>query len=30
VMALGWKILLPLAIGNLILNTLFIAIYDTL
>lgn len=30
VMALGWKILLPLAIGNLILNTLIIALYDTL
>jgi NADH-quinone oxidoreductase subunit H len=30
VMALGWKILLPLAIGNLILNTIIIALYDTL
>jgi len=30
VMALGWKILLPLAIGNLNLKTLFNAIYDTL
>lgn len=28
VMALGWKILLPLAVGNLIFNTLLIAIYD--
>lgn len=30
VMALGWKILLPLAIGNLIFNTILIALYDTL
>jgi NADH-quinone oxidoreductase subunit H len=30
VMSLGWKILLPLAIGNLILNTIIIALYDTL
>ncbi len=30
VMALGWKILLPLAVGNLVLNTLIIALYDTL
>lgn len=30
VMALGWKILLPLAVGNLIFNTLLIALYDTL
>lgn len=30
VMALGWKILLPLAIGNLIVNTLIIALYDIL
>ena len=30
VMALGWKILLPLAVGNLIFNTLVIALYDTL
>ena len=29
VMALGWKILLPLAIGNLIFNTVIIALYDT-
>jgi NADH-quinone oxidoreductase subunit H len=29
VMALGWKILLPLAIGNLIFNTLLIALRDT-
>jgi NADH:ubiquinone oxidoreductase subunit H len=28
-MALGWKILLPLAIGNLIFNTLLIALRDT-
>jgi len=28
VMTLGWKILLPLAIGNLIFNTLLIALYD--
>jgi NADH-quinone oxidoreductase subunit H len=30
VMNLGWKILLPLAIGNLIFNTLIIALYDSL
>ena len=30
VMALGWKILLPLAVGNLIFNTLLIALYDSL
>ncbi|MFP4069462.1 MAG: complex I subunit 1/NuoH family protein [Opitutales bacterium] len=30
VMTLGWKILLPLAIGNLVFNTLLIALYDTL
>lgn len=30
VMALGWKILLPLAIGNLIINTFIIALYDIL
>jgi len=30
VMSLGWKILLPLAVGNLVLNTLIIALYDTL
>ncbi|MEX2381467.1 MAG: complex I subunit 1 family protein [Opitutales bacterium] len=30
VMNLGWKILLPLAIGNLIFNALLIAGYDTL
>jgi len=30
VMALGWKILLPVAVGNLVLNTFIIAIYDTL
>ena len=30
VMALGWKILLPLAVGNLIFNTLLIAIYDSI
>ncbi|MFO8028106.1 MAG: complex I subunit 1 family protein [Opitutales bacterium] len=30
VMSLGWKILLPLAVGNLVLNTLLIALYDTL
>lgn len=29
VMNLGWKILLPLAIGNLIFNTLLIALYDS-
>lgn len=29
VMALGWKILLPLAICNLVLNTILIALYDT-
>lgn len=28
VMALGWKILLPLAVGNLIFNTIIVAIYD--
>lgn len=28
VMSLGWKILLPLAIGNLVFNTLVIALYD--
>ena len=28
VMALGWKILLPLAVGNLIFNTLLIVFYD--
>lgn len=30
VMSLGWKILLPVAVGNLVLNTFIIAIYDTL
>jgi NADH-quinone oxidoreductase subunit H len=30
VMALGWKILLPLAVGNLVLNTIIIALYDTI
>ncbi len=30
VMSLGWKILLPLAVGNLVLNTIIIALYDTL
>lgn len=30
VMSLGWKILLPLAVGNLVFNTLVIALYDTL
>ena len=30
VMSLGWKILLPLAVGNLVLNTLIIALYDTI
>lgn len=30
VMTLGWKILLPVAIGNLIFNTLLIALYDIL
>ncbi|MEM1223129.1 MAG: complex I subunit 1 family protein [Verrucomicrobiota bacterium] len=30
VMSLGWKILLPLAIGNLIFNTLLIALIDTI
>ena len=30
VMALGWKILLPLAVGNLIFNTLLIALYDSI
>lgn len=30
VMNLGWKILLPLAIGNLIFNTLLIALIDTI
>ena len=29
VMALGWKILLPLAVGNLVFNTLIIALYDS-
>ncbi len=29
VMSLGWKILLPLAIANLVFNTLLIAFYDT-
>ena len=29
VMSLGWKILLPIAIGNLIFNTLLIALRDT-
>jgi NADH-quinone oxidoreductase subunit H len=29
VMSLGWKILLPLAVGNLVLNTIIIAVYDT-
>ncbi|MGB1128168.1 MAG: complex I subunit 1/NuoH family protein [Opitutales bacterium] len=29
VMSLGWQILLPLAVGNLVLNTLIIALYDT-
>ncbi|MEE4248690.1 MAG: complex I subunit 1 family protein [Kangiellaceae bacterium] len=28
VMALGWKILLPLAVGNLVLNSIIIALYD--
>jgi len=30
VMALGWKILLPVALGNLVFNTLLIALIDTL
>ena len=30
VMNLGWKILLPLAVGNLVFNTLLIALIDTL
>ena len=30
VMALGWKILLPLAVGNLIFNTILIALYDSI
>ena len=30
VMALGWKILLPLAVGNLIFNTLLIVLYDSI
>jgi len=30
VMSLGWKILLPLAVANLVFNTLVIALYDTL
>ena len=30
VMYLGWKILLPLAVGNFIFNTFLIALYDTL
>ena len=30
IMSLGWKILLPLAIGNLVFNTLLIAFIDTL
>lgn len=30
VMSLGWKILLPLAVGNLVLNTIIIALYDTI
>jgi NADH-quinone oxidoreductase subunit H len=29
VMSLGWKILLPLAVGNLVVNTIIIALYDT-
>ena len=29
VMSLGWKILLPLAVGNLVFNTVIIALYDT-
>jgi len=29
VMSLGWKILLPLAIGNLVWNTVLIALIDT-
>lgn len=29
VMSLGWKILLPLAVGNLVLNTVIIALYDS-
>ena len=29
VMSLGWKILLPLAVGNLVFNTIIIALYDT-
>lgn len=28
VMSLGWKILLPIAVGNLVLNTIIIALYD--
>jgi NADH:ubiquinone oxidoreductase subunit H len=28
-MSLGWKILLPLAVGNLVFNTIIIALYDT-
>ena len=30
VMSLGWKILLPLAVANLVFNTIIIALYDTL
>ena len=30
VMSLGWRILLPLAIGNLVFNTLLIALIDKL
>lgn len=30
VMSLGWKILLPLAVGNLVFNTLLIALYDSI
>ena len=29
VMSLGWNILLPLAVGNLVFNTIIIALYDT-
>jgi NADH-quinone oxidoreductase subunit H len=29
VMSLGWKILLPLAVGNLVFNIIIIALYDT-
>ncbi|WPJ95326.1 complex I subunit 1 family protein [Coraliomargarita algicola] len=30
VMSLGWKVLLPLAVANLVFNTIIIALYDTL